>query len=63
MNHWGGDWDEDPNAMLCWKEQLEGILYSPAEATYPHSVYMCPQEELDAYLAGKWPINRTVASV
>ncbi|CAL8469879.1 g9421 [Coccomyxa elongata] len=58
---WGGDWDEDPNKMLCFKENLEAILYPPAEPKRPHAIHMCPQEEINAYLAGKWPINRTLA--
>lgn len=59
---YGGDWDEDPNKMLCFKENLEAILYPPPEPKRPHAIHMCPQEEIDAYLAGTWPINRTLAS-
>jgi len=52
----GGDWDEDPEGMLCFEEQLRGGDPPPGKPRY---VNMCPEEEVDAYAAGTWPINRT----
>ena len=56
---YGGDWDENPDKMLCFEEELGPPVL---DGSKPHYVYMCPQEEVDAYAAGSWPINRTLST-
>lgn len=53
----GGDWEEDPNALLCPEEYL---VHKPGGR-----VVTCPKEEVDAYLEGSWPEgarNRSAAA-